>query len=552
MLGAYLLLAVATCILLAEYHGWRGMPLLDDNMQYFFIAERVSEGVPPYVSQFEPKNALCVILTGGAIRLGELFGVDAVTASRLLSLAILAGLGAMTMIFVHSLTGRSTAAVAAGAVLFSFSSLIQMGIMGSRPKVFLIFFMMATLLAFRRERIFLSGFLGGCCFLCWQPGLLVPAVLGFLVLFGRWTGERTLLERGLAYASGGALSALLYLGYFLLQGMLGEAGSLQTGLDLLTLHWHQSYVFPSEYLTGGAGFPGFAAAWKKLVETWEWGFSEKAAVSGWQVRHLNWMPLLAAAGAIRYVCHLLGFWKLPEFTHPRGPAWWAFLGLLVPVLAFTFIEHQGAPDLFFMLPFLAVLAGLLVHFLASDFSRPEAPGMGRILGAIGCLLVVLGSSYLAGQPSGLLYNRGDEIAENIARQAGSVSVNVEGDSAQKAYGRLPFLLADQKIAATRIDEWHAQGDTIASVGSTHLLGMADLSNWDSYGLFYRGVDAYVRDAHETQAYRPDLVRGTLPQRVLLSRRAPEKAETWTSLYQEVENDVFNRQGIRVLELKPVP
>ena len=76
-------LSIVVCLL----RGPAGMALLADNQHYFFIAERAASGVAPHLSQFDPKNALSLLITAAAIKVSRLSGIgDDLAAARWISI----------------------------------------------------------------------------------------------------------------------------------------------------------------------------------------------------------------------------------------------------------------------------------------------------------------------------------------------------------------------------------------------------------------------------------------------------------------------------------
>jgi hypothetical protein len=101
--------------------------------------------------------------------------------------------------------------------MFSFSGFIFMGAIGARPKVFLAFFMLLTLLFTIDQKPFLAGLNASLSFLCWQPSLLF---LVLLVLFAFFHQAR--IKKIATILFGAALPIFTYEAYFILTSSLGQ------------------------------------------------------------------------------------------------------------------------------------------------------------------------------------------------------------------------------------------------------------------------------------------------------------------------------------------
>jgi hypothetical protein len=137
------------------------VPLLSDNQMYFYISERVASGHPPYTSQFDPKNALSMMIWGLTIWIGRLFGVSDLLSARALSLLVIGASVGMTWLVTYRLTGSSRAAVFSALAAFSFPGYLSLASMGCRPKSFVMLFTLLTIFfSVRRKPYELAGEVG--------------------------------------------------------------------------------------------------------------------------------------------------------------------------------------------------------------------------------------------------------------------------------------------------------------------------------------------------------------------------------------------------------
>ncbi|MFN2426031.1 MAG: hypothetical protein ABR587_06250 [Candidatus Binatia bacterium] len=150
---------------------WRlnplGVPIQFDNQVYYYIAERAASGIPPHVSEFDPKNALSMLMTAAAIRIGRGVGVDDLLAARALSIAVTAAVLPLLWTATRRLGGNRWMAAVAVAVPLLFVDYLSLAVAGARPKVFLVFFEALWMLAAVAGRPILLGVATGCCFLTW-------------------------------------------------------------------------------------------------------------------------------------------------------------------------------------------------------------------------------------------------------------------------------------------------------------------------------------------------------------------------------------------------
>jgi len=497
----FFIAAIAATFVVTACFDAPSLPLIDDNQQYFFIASQIADGVPPYESQFEPKNALCMLMTAVAILVGRVVGISDVVSARVFSIGILFGCVFFIQALCHRLTKRFWVSVLSGLLLLSFSAFSFMGLMGNRPKVFLVFFMVLALLAIASRRAKWAGMASMCAFLCWQPALLLVAICGITSVVVPPIGQGW--KRGFYKFTGGALVPFgIYILYFIVTGSFGEM-------------LHQAFFFPSQFMSNN--FKGFIGTWKFLFGLWGWGFGK-----------YNVVPIVAGVGLLRYILHLTGTWKLPETPDGaplfRRGGWVVFAIITAMASLFTFYDQQGAPDLFFVLPSMAIFAALAVHFVCLELAR--LGDMVSIIAhnAIPILAIIAAITLIVQGPAVLA----DQMKWSNSPDGTGVF----------------YKLKDQKQAAEELDAIYAKGHSICSLGSTHLLGLLRQPNWTKYGLFYRGVDEHVR--WETgDNFKPE-IDGQWPEYVLVSRRDPEGMDAWRHLYEDVTSPTFKDQQIVVL------
>lgn len=478
-LGAFAA-GVAACLVA----GPTTVPFLEDNQHYFFMAERAASGVAPHVSNFDPKNMLAVLVSAASIALGRVAGVSDVLAARIPSILAFGLCASLVTALTLRLTGSRAAAAAAGLSLPTFRYLVLLATIGVRPKVFLILVMTAALYTATRGRWTVAGLCGGLAFLCWQPGAVVVAA----VLLAMYMAREP-LGRLATCAAIAAAPVVAYEAYFLFQGALGPQ---------LT----QSYLFPALYMQGELPAPD--DAYQMLSWLWLTGY-------GWNI-----LPLAALGGlgvlGHRFVTNEVG---VAEIIRHR-PGWTAFLLTMLAAGAFTYYDHQGPPDLFFVLPFVAVLSGVAVEAVVDGLSEllNGIPSM-----AVAILLVV---PFLLG-------------AAHTVRSVGSdvpYDLDAQRDLAQEAAGGGP------------------SPSSVYAVGrATHLLALEHRGNWLPYSQFFRGVAGFLGDRGVESPFVP-CRRGRLPAIVLYrpGHRPPGWPGWLETNYRRRSLPQFTDQGIEVWRL----
>jgi len=478
----------------AKLYNWWNQPLLVDNQHYFYIAERAASGVPPHISNFDPKHHASSLLSAVGIDVGRLVDFNDVRSTRVVSLLLFGSSLAAIWLLVSTMTGSPLAGHVGAAALWSFSLLSYHASMGSRPKVFLIGLLLWSLYALAKRKPFLTGVLGAASYFCWQPGLLVLGAAAPVFLLGknRW---RSLMWLSL----GSLLCVLVYEGYF-----------ARYGLTTIREQLFQTVTFPAEYMSHQTGgFPGFRPAFEKLKRTWNGSFPQSTIIA----------QTAAGAAALFWIVLLVLPFRVVRFLL-REPIWIACGLCLYVSVAFTYYDHQGPPDLFFMLPFLAIAAaaafasvmrGLLA---ASEWKHLRYVTLGvRVLGA----------------------------AAGVALIALFLSRGFDGSKRWKSYR---YTLDDQYALSARVAQMHAQGRTILAIRCTHLMGMARLENYTNYGFVFPGLQDYLTQ-RGTVPFNP--VRDEkLPGIILEARLKPSSyVGKWLRAnYQPLRDPSFARQGIR--------
>ena len=418
--------------------GTEDMPLLADNQHYFFIAERAASGVPPHISQFDPKNALGMLITAGAINVGRAIGVDDVVASRIAS--VLAGSIAIGLLWplARAIAGSATAALVAVVGMLSLERFAAMSAMGSQPKIFLVAFLEASLLCVSYARPLLAGMTAAAAFLCWQPaGVMLAA--GPLALLA----ERGGLRRACVFVLAALVPIIFYETYFVYHDAIPE-------------QIEQALVFPARYMDS------LPHSLRPILRRGSWVFAVAQGIDA-----SSFVPLAALVA-------LVVFWS--QIFRRHTPVARAFYGradriyfVLVAhaALLCCFISFQGFPDRFWLDPLMAIAAGWLVAALADRLSLWVARLPWHRVAQAACA-VALATMLVAG--------RWDFREMNG--------------------------LAAQRQAAEALGEILQAGYSVYAVGCTHLLALNHASNFSPFGFYFRGVADYLHAKTHGRGYVP--------------------------------------------------
>ncbi len=445
--GGFVVLFCAAATLCIVRGAWE-LPLLSDNQHYFFIAERAAAGVPPHVSQFDPKHALSGFMSALAIKGGRVLGLSDAQSARVLSIAVTSAAVGIAWLLTLKLTSDLLAAALAAIMVMSVNGFVLMGAMGCRPKVFLALFVLLTLHAFVCGRYKQAGLFAAGSFLCWQPGLLMVAC-AVPALAVTADGRRAL--PGFLLSAVAVVGA--YHGYFFFKGVLA------TQLE-------QAYLLPAAYSSYGLPDPWRALRWVLKLRG---GFGVSSIA-----------PTLFVGGLLSaWIWFLAGPRRGFELLRSR-PSWLYLLLCAHAVFAFTLVEHQGPPDFFFLLPFVAVGAAVTIWAL------------GRVVSA--------------GLPSW--------VAQAVTAVMLVLFVSVVGDTASKPF-KVRFTLEEQQRLGASLAPLLAEGASVYAVGCTHLLAFNHVDNHVHYGYFFRRINRYVV-RHSDGPFRP-LKDGRAPDYIVKSR-----------------------------------
>jgi len=364
-------------------HGLGDLPLLTDNQHYFFIAERAASGVPPYVSQFEPKHALASLLNAAAIWIGRQVDAPDLTSARALSVIVTAASAPMAWLLARRVGVRSWAAHLAALSILASPAFIYMGAIGARPKVFLVLLELLTLYAMAADRPVVAAAAASLAFLTWQPALIFFACIFAVLCLGPAPARRA----GACALVFLAINAA-YEAYFYSHGALAE-------------QIEQAYVFPAEYMR--TGLPATELVLRRL---------------GWildVLPRVGWASVFPLAAGLGFICGWAAALASPRaacrrFLLAPGLLYAALCGHLA--LFLTLADFQSYPDEFLLLPFLALSVAMGIERLRSRIVSLGRPGFRMRWVTLGAGLIVFAATVGASpREAGLREQR--ELAKQV-------------------------------------------------------------------------------------------------------------------------------------------
>ena len=506
--AAWFLVAVAACLL----YGPGELAFEGNSRGQFFIAERVASGVAPHISSISGKNSLSYLISGAGIYLGRMAGLPDYWSVRLLTILVLAASVGLCWVVTYRLVrdegGREPsdsrfAAHVAALSMISFSGYIFEATLGARPKIFLVFFIFLTLLAIIAKRPLWTGVAGALAFLCWQPALLVLAASIVPLLLWQRRG------RSLGcWAVGLVLTFLLYEAYFVYHDAWRE-------------QLFQTFVFAGKYMspvhTSVISNPA------RLLRSWREGFSLFNPAAAFL---LFWMVAF-------WSVVLVDLRSAGSFMRSRPAS--TFLQICaVGAVGFTLYDHQGYPDLFFLIPPLAIATGTGVIWIEEQAER-----------------LWLGYQRRQNHPPG---DREPPVPapgwKRAVRWSVVVALALIATGGDSRFGNRVGL-DEQQGMAREIGGLSQEPDGIYAVNCTHLLALNRRPNWSEYGHIFRGVRALMLD-QTSGPDRPPRKAGRLPELIVVSGRVPpEITIVLQSDYVKVNRRRYRKQNVAVWRRQPL-
>ena len=385
-------LAIIAClfgiVVMILYRPWRQIEVGDPAV-YDYIAQSILRGQIPYRDVVDIKGPGGPYISALAILLGKAAGIRDVIAIRLMNVALLGLLSAITYMVAEEYLRSRLAAILAFLVPLMPEHFAMMLISGTQPKLPMILFGMVTLLLIAKDRPFCAGVCSMLSCLCWQPGLLFTGT-AFLIFSKYLTSWRDL--RALKVVIGAAIPLLAVLSYFYSRGALDD-------LWAWTIAYNYGVFGPEA--TKGAG-----EALQKLWRIVNRVFRPDTSGFGGSLLGMFKARFEPLAGFVTLTMVLFSFLGIVSFAFERirakvtgkgssGVVGDALIWPAVVYFAFCMVNFQAGPDLIPFFPFIGIFAGWLFvkagQSVASFDRIKHIPGLTRewCIPGVAVLLVLI-------------------------------------------------------------------------------------------------------------------------------------------------------------------
>jgi hypothetical protein len=341
---------------LIELHGNQGR-LGRDPAIYMYSARAMAEGVPPYVSIFDHKGPLSLMLAWPAAAIARAAGGDDLLFARV-SFAVVGAVCVCALFaLARRLLGSEAAALSAALVLLAIPGLREQTAAGPHPKTPMICFQVLALLCAAQRRWWLAGACSSAAGFVWQPMALYALAAALAALLQPRAQRLRAVTRS---AAGIASVGLAVAGYFAAKGALAAA-------------FDGAVTFNLAYLERDARRTG--------------EHLELVAASALDACGLWTLPVLIGLAAhpalLLWRRRLAGSWRA---LLERDPWAAALLAFPAPFL-WSLFDFQGEADTFVFLPHAALGFAFVLHVLTSRL-RAGPPLAWAAAGLLACACVI--------------------------------------------------------------------------------------------------------------------------------------------------------------------
>jgi hypothetical protein len=410
-----------------------------DTTYHIYAAQQMLDGHAIYRDVAIIKAPLSDFATALALVVGRALGISDIMSARLMSLLTFMGTASVTYWAGRVLFKSRAVGLIAGLIMAGWDFYGLRAVTGPEPKAFLILFAMPAFVFLAQKRWTLAGACGALATLAWQPALMVPALALAGALVAPWLeSKRDAATRAWRVALRQALRVVV--GF-----------AIPFAFVILYLGWNDA-LLPAWHATIGANIVHFNNEQAKtpLAQIISDNYVEifytdaKYCFSPLE----NWLVLASGIGFAGIVLAQIvtaARAKRAPINLERTP----FLLYGLGFIAFSLIDFDFCPDLFPLLPIMALSVGWLVWSLA------------RGAGA-------LAEKYLG--PARARY-----VPLGIVLAAIALIVDVYLFDVNAYTIRGPNF-QDQQYAVNAARKYLAPGDTVLSFGDAMVLVELHLSN----------------------------------------------------------------------------
>mgnify|MGYP003296088727 CR=1 FL=1 len=338
------LVSCAVAAVVYALHGFDGY-LSRDLGVYSYGGQQVAEGVPPYDAIVNRAGPLAHMIPGFGVIVSRWVGIDDIFGMRLLFLVISVACIGLVQVLGRDLFKSRLAGIATAAALFSLAGFIEYASNGPREKTAMVLFVICALLATVHQRWATTGFFIALATLTWQP-VFLAAFAGTLVtiLLGLDSGRTKALLR---VAVGGLVPTVVTVAAYAL------VSDLQVFLD-------DFWIINARYTQQKSLLSDPEGAWELLVD----GYGPSL-----------WVIIVGTFALV-----VLSTLALVRRTGRRDPlnAALAAQGVMFVVgLLWSMKAFNGWPDVFFLLPGIALAVAVLAALFMPAISGPSMTWIGR-------------------------------------------------------------------------------------------------------------------------------------------------------------------------------
>ena len=420
-----LLVFLISAFVFVQY-GFGGI-LERDEAIYVYSGQQMAQGTPPYVSIFDHKGPLAPMVSGIGVSIAALLNLDDILVVRITFL-VLSSLAVVGLYLLSStLFSYQKMGFLAASIFVGFSHFGMHAASGPRAKTPMVMFGILSLLLVARKKWFWAGICSSLALLTWQPAGIY-AVITILLAFLQSEAGRPRVRNALSAISGVLTPIVVVSLYFWYQGALYNLVDGAILFNLSYLERIPSYS-PLEHILRPI----------RMVNS---GYTSMA------------LPIFIGF----FMVLLMYVWR----TRLYGPSFLNFIRkdhfsvflLSFPLfIIWTAVDLQGYPDIYVLLPYVAIGFGWLLHLALDALTRIKQIGTTLQISCFFLLCAVL---------------------------LGSATLNYRATAENK--------LEEQRQWAQQIEARFGTDARIVSIGVPEMLVLLHRTNPNPYLFIIYGID----------------------------------------------------------------
>jgi hypothetical protein len=397
----------------------------------------MAKGVPPYVSLFNHTGPLSPLIAGAATVVGRALRVDDVLAVRVAFLALSALAVVAVFWLAATLFGSYSVGLLSAIVMMGLEGFARDAGSGPRAKTSMVLFEVLCLLFTARRNWFCAGLFGSLALLVWQPAgiFAVTAVVVACLQSARGRERSSSLARAVA---GTLLPIILVSGYFFYKNAFVELVNSAVLFNLFyvervptTLIQHLANPIAAVYRSYPLGVLPIVLGFLSMVALYVWRLSE------------NERSISKLMAADRFAAFLVSF---------------------AAMVVWSLVDFQSGPDLFVLLPYVAIGFGWLLHLSFGQMMELLQVGQAARRAVLAGLCVIL-----------------------VMAEAGYYRKTREEG------------LREQRRLARQIEGEFGSDCRVVSISSPEMLVLLDKTNPNRYVFIASGIDNLI-DATEAGGF----------------------------------------------------